>query len=117
VTREARCPAADPVSPPVDGDSVVCGVIRLSNEADPLAHQAPELVTTRRDPSSFRAYCTGRGMPSDFERDAHGCANRGLDPGETLCYTDCPVWRMERERLERAKHEGAGAELQVADAA
>jgi hypothetical protein len=59
------------------------------------------------DPSSIVAFCTGQGIPGDGERlEAHG-----HPAGETTCYTDCPVYRAEVERQERAKRQGLGARL------
>jgi hypothetical protein len=103
--RAATCPAvADMIAGARSGaGAVVCGVIALAIERDGSGGDAR--VEERRDDSTLAAYCTGRGIPQDVQRTHGGW----VEAGERTCYTDCPVWRAEKERLERAR----SAELQV----
>lgn len=72
-----HCPAATLLAgPPDQGPSALCGVIVQDREREGLISDSRSegvLVTARRDPSSFVAYCTGD-------------------------YIRCPIWRAERER-------------------
>ena len=67
------CPAATPQDgPPDTGPSVLCGVMMRDDASD----RHGVLVTARKDPTSYRGFCTGH-------------------------YEACPVWVAERERIWR----------------
>lgn len=80
-----QCPAASVVEPPAHGESVVCGVLELSNDgAD--AHgfqsrgQVSALMSGRKDTRTVRRFCAGRGIP-----------------GSPMSYCSCEIWRAQRE--------------------
>lgn len=108
VELELTCPFASPCHPAAEGPSVVCGVIKAENERHPIAQQIDPVVGGRRSSATIVAYCAGKGIPSDTERHEH---DPTAEPGSYTCYTDCPVFRDDRDRQERAKHEGVGAPL------
>lgn len=86
---ELTCPAASPFHPPDSPlPGVVCGVIRNSNRDEEIAGwtergQVSAVIHPRTDPSSIVAFCGG-------------------------CYTDCPIWRAEKERVWAGRPELGG---------
>ena len=74
------CPAATLLDgPPVSGPSAICGVMANDQQRQgsaPEGETAGVLVTSGNDPSSYWVFCTG-------------------------LYQRCPVWRSEKQRIER----------------
>lgn len=97
--RPATCPAvADTIEGARHGaGAVVCGAMALAIDRDGAGGSA--LIEERRDASTLAAYCTGRGIPQDEQRTHGGF----VAAGERTCYTDCVVWRAEKDRLARER--------------
>jgi hypothetical protein len=87
------CPAGTHVSPPSEGDSVVCGVLEQSNQGANVGGfhsrgQLPALISGRADPKVVLGFCCGPGVP-----------------GSRLSYCSCVLWRAEKQRLARGDSE------------
>lgn len=82
------CPHARYVSTELSDPKIVCGVMeRDQRRADPVMEGSPVgvVVSARKDPSTFFAWCTGTGEPT-------------LDPDvPAMHYSACPVFAAEKE--------------------
>lgn len=115
-----RCPRARAVTTEEDGPSVLCTVIQAANEREALADEVPPLVSGRSSAGAIIMFCCGQGVPGPPVTTADVEAINGRmsarEAHETFCYTDCPTFVDELERLERVKREGAVAKLQTSGA-
>jgi hypothetical protein len=91
------CPAAEALEgPPTAGPSVVCrAMVRDEEQTDQIVHgeSASPLVTARRDPSTLYGFCCGKAIPRSTADDVEARAS----------YTFCPVWELEKKRIEERK--------------
>jgi hypothetical protein len=90
------CPAATPIHPPADDESVLCGVLALANDGAHIGGvtargQVSPLMSGSKDPNIVRFQCAGTGVP-----------------GSHMSYCACELWRAQRD-AELAGRRGPGA--------
>lgn len=90
------CPAAVPVHPAGDVESVRCGVLAESNvgeSIDGFTHRAEvdPIFSGSRDSGTVNLKCAGDGVP-----------------GSELSYCTCVIWQSERDAAD-ARRRGPGA--------